>query len=184
MNAANVRAIAAPVLLVPGIGNSGPDHWQSRWQAAAPNYQRVEQRDWDHPRRDVWAAALEQAVARAGVDARIVAHSLGCLLVAHWLQTTRLKIAGAMLVAIPDPEGAPFPKEAIGFGPVPRARFACPSIVVASRNDPYSTLDFARGCATDWGSRLVDVGEAGHINAASGLGDWTAGHELLGGLIS
>ena len=184
MNAANVRALAAPVLLVPGIGNSGPDHWQSRWQAASPNYQRVMQRDWDHPDRTEWADALEQAVARAGADARIVAHSLGCLLVVHWLQTTRLRIAGALLVAVPDPEGASFPREAIGFAPLPRTRLPCASIVVASRNDPYSTFDFARGCAQAWGSRLVDIGDAGHINAASGLGEWAAGHELLGELIS
>ena len=184
MNAANVRALAAPILLVPGIGNSGPEHWQSRWQAGAPNYHRVEQRDWDHPVRAEWASALEQAVARAGSDTRLVAHSLGCLLVAHWLQTTRLRIAGALLVAVPDPAGAAFPREAVGFAPVPRTRFACPGIVVASRNDPYGTLDFARGCAQAWGSRFVDIGDAGHINAASGLGDWAAGHELLGELVS
>jgi predicted alpha/beta hydrolase family esterase len=170
--------------LVPGIGNSGPDHWQSRWQTASPNYHRVMQRDWDRPQCVEWMAALEQAVARAGASARLVAHSLGCLLVAHWLQTTCLEIAGAMLVAVPDPDGTPFPQEAVGFGPVPRARFACPSLVVASRDDPYSTFDFARGCARDWGSRFVDVGNAGHINAASGLSDWAAGHELLHGLIS
>jgi predicted alpha/beta hydrolase family esterase len=184
MNAANVRALAAPILLVPGIGDSGHDHWQSRWQAASPNYLRVVQRDWDHPQCTEWAAALEQAVAHAGAGARLVAHSLGCLLVAHWLQTTRLEIAGALLVAVPDPDGAPFPKEAIGFAPVPRERFPCPSIVVASRDDPYGTIEFARGCARAWGSRFVDIGNAGHINAASGLGDWAMGHELLGELTS
>ena len=184
MNAVTVHALAAPVLLVPGIGNSGPDHWQSRWQATSPHYRRVEQRDWDRPVRAEWEEALEQAVARAGSDTRLVAHSLGCLLVAHWLQTTRLRIAGALLVAVPDPAGAAFPREAVGFALVPRTRFACPGIVVASRNDPYGTLDFARGCAQAWGSRFVDIGDAGHINAASGLGDWAAGHELLGELVS
>lgn len=174
----------AKVLLLPGIGDSGPEHWQSRWQAAWPNYQRVVQRDWENPRRDEWVEALEQAVARAGADTRLVAHSLGCLLVAHWLQTTRLSVAGALLVAVPDPEGAAFPKQAIGFAPVPRTRLDCPSVVVASRDDPYATPDFARSCATAWGSRFVDIGEAGHINAASALGDWTSGHELLGQLVS
>ena len=145
MNAAIIRAVNAPILVIPGIGNSGPEHWQSRWQAAAPNYQRVMQRDWDHPDCAEWATALEQAAARAGAGVRLVAHSLGCLLVAHWLQTTRLTIAGALLVAVPDPEGASFPKEATGFAPVPAKRFACASIVVASQDDPYASIDFARG---------------------------------------
>jgi len=179
MNATNLRAVNAPVLLVPGIGNSGPDHWQSRWQAASPDCHRVMQRDWDHPRCDEWSEALEQAVARAGTHARLVAHSLGCLLVAHWLQSTRCTIAGALLVAVPDPQSAAFPKEATGFAPVPRSRFTCPSIVVASQDDPYGTLDFARDCASAWGGRFMDIGRAGHINAASGLGDWRKGHELL-----
>lgn len=184
MNAAIIRAVNAPILVVPGIGNSGPEHWQSRWQAASPTYQRVMQRDWDHPHCAEWAAALEQAVARAGDGVRLVAHSLGCLLVAHWMQTTRLAVAGVLLVAVPDPEGASFPKEAVGFAPAPKIRLACPSIVVASQDDPYASIDFARGCAVAWGSRFVDIGRAGHINAASGLGDWAKGHELLDQLTS
>jgi predicted alpha/beta hydrolase family esterase len=184
MTTTSVGAHSTPVLLIPGIGNSGPDHWQSRWQAAAPNYRRVMQNDWDHPRCQEWVAALEQAVAQTGADSVLVAHSLGCLLVAHWMQGTRLRVAGALLVAVPDPDGSQFPKEAIGFAPVPRAPLSCPSIVVASQDDPYASAGFARACAASWGSRLVDIGKAGHINTASGLGDWAAGHDLLEQLTS
>jgi len=176
--------MATTILLIPGIGNSGPEHWQSRWQAAHANYRRVEQRDWDHPACSEWSAEMERVVADSGPGSILVAHSLGCLLVAHWLQATRLRVAGALLVAVPDPAGSQFPADATGFAPVPDGAMPCPTIVVASRDDPYASIDYARQCAASWGSRLVDIGKAGHINAASGLGDWSAGHELLSRLTS
>ena len=176
--------MANTILLIPGIGNSGPDHWQSRWQAAHANYRRVEQRDWDHPVCSEWLAALELAVASSGAGSILVAHSLGCLLVAHWLQATQLRVAGALLVAVPDPASAQFPAEATGFASVPAGPMPCPSIVAASQDDPYASSGYARGRASSWGSRFVDIGKAGHINAASGLGDWSAGHDLLARLTS
>ena len=172
------------ILMIPGIGNSGPGHWQSRWQIAHPDYRRVEQRDWDHPVCAEWCATLERAVAGAGASSILVAHSLGCLLVAHWLHATRQRVAAALLVAVPDPAGRQFPSDAIGFAPVPRGRFPCPSMMVASRDDSYASIEYARERAHDWGSELVDIGCAGHINAASGLGDWPAGHGLLTRLAS
>ncbi|MCY1380434.1 Serine hydrolase [compost metagenome] len=87
-------------------------------------------------------------------------------------------------MAVPDPEGAAFPSEAIGFSPLPLRRFAFPSIVVASSNDPYGSIDHARRCADAWGSRLVEIGMAGHINAGSGLGDWAQGRQLLAEFLS
>jgi len=93
-------------------------------------------------------------------------------------------IAAALLVAVPDPAGRQFPSDAIGFAPVPRGRLPCPNIVVASRDNPYASIEHARDRAHDWGSELVDIGCAGHINAASGLGDWSDGHELLARLTS
>jgi len=172
-----------PVLLVPGIGNSGPDHWQSRWEVQGESYQRVQQRDWDNPVCSEWVESLEAAARHAGSRAVIAAHSLGCLLVAHWLASTSLEVSGALLVAVPDPSGPSFPKQASGFSPVPRRPLACPSIVVASEDDPYGSVAFAKQCADSWGSRFVGIGSAGHINAASGLGDWSEGHRLLRDLI-
>lgn len=132
-----------------------------------------------HPVCADWQANLEDAVARAAPDVVLVAHSLGCLLVAHWSARTRRRVGGALLVAAPDPLGAAFPANAQGFAPVPRVRLPFPSIVVASSDDLYAHIDFARTLARDWGSDFLDVGAQGHINADSGLGDWKFGRRLL-----
>ncbi len=126
-----------------------------------------------------WLGVLERSVARVGAGAVLVAHSLACLLVARWAARTALRVAGALLVAPPDPDGPSFPEAAVGFSPVAIEPFAFPSIVVASSNDPYGTLEFARSCASAWGGRLVDIGPAGHINSESGLGEWREGFSLL-----
>jgi hypothetical protein len=171
------------VLLVPGIGNSGPAHWQSYWESAHDSYARVQQHDWEHPVCADWVSALELAAQRAAPGVLIAAHSLGCLVVAHWLARTSVRIAGALLVAVPDPRGANFPVEAKGFASVPRDPLPCPSIVVASSDDPYSDMAFATQCANAWGSRLINIGRAGHINAASGLGYWNEGERMLRSLL-
>jgi len=165
-------------LILPGIGDSDPGHWQSLWQSAQPNFSRVHQRDWDHPVCAEWVAVLEQAVAQAGENVVLVAHSLGCLLVAHWAAQTHLKIKGALLVAPPNPAAETFPKETAGFSPVPMQPFKFPSVVVASSDDPYGDLMFTQSCATAWGSRFVHAGAVGHINTRSGLGSWSEGFIL------
>lgn len=167
------------VLLVPGIGNSGPGHWQSHWESEHDAYVRVQQNDWDHPVCADWVSALELAAQRAAPGVLIAAHSLGCLVVANWLARTSVRIAGALLVAIPDPGRPSFPTEAQGFTHVPMDRLPCPSIVVASSDDPYNDIAFATQCAHAWGSRFINIGRAGHINAASGLGNWADGQRML-----
>ena len=137
------------------------------------------QRDWNNPVCSEWVAALEQQVSAAGPSAVLVAHSLASLVVAHWANSTALRIRGALLVAVPDPDGLAFPKEASGFSPAPPKRFPFRSIVVASTDDPYGSLDYAQRCAEHWESRFVNIGAKGHINAASGLGAWPAGVALL-----
>jgi predicted alpha/beta hydrolase family esterase len=177
-------ATGCRVLLVPGIGNSGPEHWQSRWESEHDSYVRVHQRDWENPVRADWVRALDLAAQRAAPGALIVAHSLGCLVVAHWLARASLRIGGALLVAVPDPSNTNFPVEAVGFAPIPRERLPCPSIVVASSDDPYSHLEFSQQCAEVWDSQFVNIGRAGHINAASGLGTWSEGHRMLRSLMA
>jgi uncharacterized protein len=172
------------ILILPGIGNSGPGHWQTRWQELLPGTSRVEQQDWDHAVCDEWVATLAATASAGGPRTVLVAHSLGCLQLAHWAASRRRRIRGALLVAVPDPEGEAFPREAIGFSPLPLVRFAFPSIVVASSDDPYANIDHARRCADAWGSRLVTIGAAGHINAGSGLGDWAQGQALLAEFLS
>lgn len=167
------------VLNVPGIGNSGPLHWQSLWEQSDPDILRVSQRDWNHPSCAEWVPALEDALRQVSGPVIVVAHSLGCLALAHCSATAHLLIKAALLVAIPDPEGPTFPSEATGFAPVPKQPFAFPSVVVASTDDPFGSLEHSTMYAQAWGSRLVSIGAAGHINADSGLGAWPDGFALL-----
>lgn len=173
----------ATVLVLPGIGDSGQAHWQSLWEQRHPSFRRVIQRDWDHPVYSEWAARLEEAVATSGTDTVLVTHSLGSLLATQWAAGTRLRIRAALLVAVPDPAGSAFPAEAEGFATSLQA-LPFPSIVVASANDPYASLVYTRACAAAWGSELVNIGDAGHINAASGLGEWPQGMDLLRRLVA
>jgi predicted alpha/beta hydrolase family esterase len=175
--------MTARVLIVPGFGNSGPAHWQTHWQQTDSAFERVMQRDWHHPVCADWVAALESAVSTAGPNVVIVAHSLGCLLVAHWAASTALTVHGALLVAVPDPSSPAFPQDAHGFSPVPSTPLRFPSIVVASTNDEYASIEYARRCASQWRSRFVSLGAAGHINAESGLGKWPQGRALLRSLL-
>lgn len=174
-----VRPESTRVLILPGINDSGPGHWQSRWEISNPDYRRVAQRDWENPVCSDWQAELEKAVASSGPGTVLAAHSLGCLLAVHWAANTRLRIEAALLVAPPDPTGPLFPPGASGFSPVSRRTLPFRSIVVASADDPYGSLSYALDLAAAWGSALVSIGAAGHINAESGLGDWDEGHGLL-----
>ncbi|NVN92685.1 MAG: alpha/beta hydrolase [Desulfuromonadales bacterium] len=172
------------VLILPGIGSSGPGHWQTLWERSNPLFTRVEQRDWEAPLCSEWVDTLEQSVARSGPDTVLVAHSLACLLVAHWAAGSTLPIRGALLVAVPDPAGSCFPGGTLGFAPLPRMRFPFPNIVVASSNDPYASLAFSREFAGLWGGRLIIIGDAGHINADSGFGEWPEGFDILKSMLA
>jgi hypothetical protein len=167
------------VLILPGIGNSGADHWQSHWEQLNKDYTRVNQLNWDHPNCSEWCASLEESVRSSGPNTILVAHSLACLQVVHWAAKTRLKIKAALLVAVPNPNATIFPSQAIGFKELPMERLPFKSIVVASTNDPYSDIKYSEECAAIWGSDVVNIGEAGHINSASNLGAWSEGHNIL-----
>ena len=172
--------MAAPILIIPGLGGSGPGHWQSLWQARLPNTTRVEQVDWDKPDRAGWIATLDAAIAAAKQPPILVAHSLSCALVAWWATAHRRTIHGALLVAPPDVDSdAHTPPEAHVFRPMPLARLSFPAIVVASRDDPYLAFARAEAFATAWGAELFDAGKAGHINTSAGYGEWPAGETLL-----
>ncbi|WP_348647870.1 alpha/beta fold hydrolase [Pseudomonas sp. PNP] len=174
----------SPILLLPGIGNSGPEHWQTLWENADAGIQRIGAQDWENPECSQWVTSLECAVNRAGPDVVLVAHSLGCLQIAHWAAASQTPIRGALLVAVPDPDRPSFPKAAVGFGSPTLRRFGFPSIVVASTNDPFAETDYSERCAQAWGSVLVNIGACGHINAQSGLGDWPRGKALLESFLS
>ncbi|WP_347158168.1 RBBP9/YdeN family alpha/beta hydrolase [Pontibacter chitinilyticus] len=168
------------ILTVPGLGGSGPQHWQSLWEAQQTSIRRVVQADWEAPNCTEWVQQLQAEIQQAGNEIVLVAHSLGCLAVVYWaLHHATAPVKAALLVAPPDTEREDFPETATGFAPVPLQRLPFPSIVVASTNDPYITLKRVQEFANNWGSELVSVGDCGHINAVSGLGDWPQGKVLL-----
>ena len=173
-------------LILPGYGGSGPQHWQTLWEALDPAFRRVEQKDWNHPVASEWVETLEHAVAESDGEVVLVAHSLACLLVSHWAAksgpTVKAKVKAALLVGPVDPAGPAFPKDAVGFDPVPAGPLPFRSLVVASTNDPYATVEFCLRCSQGWESRFEVIGPKGHINAASGLGEWDEGRSLLSGL--
>ena len=164
------------VLVLPGWQNSGPEHWQSRWEALH-GYRGVDQHDWMTPRRGDWIARLEDVILGCDGPVVLVAHSLGCILTAAWAQVSRStdRVQGALLVAPGDPERDELRGLLPSWAPIVRQRLPFPSTLVGSRNDPYCTFEKAQSLADSWGSRFVDYGEHGHINAESGLGDWAEG---------
>lgn len=175
-----MRAAASTVLIVPGWQGSGPEHWQSHWERRYGDH-RVEQRDWLTPKRADWIDALENAVGTAPGSVVLVAHSLGCALVAHWAASTQqhTRVRGALLVAPSDIERPDMPDNVADFRPLPRQRLPFPAIVVISADDPRSTVPRSLALAQAWGARSVEVGPHGHLNAASGMGDWPEGRRLL-----
>lgn len=172
------------VLTLPGWLGSGPDHWQTCWERGR-GCQRVEQADWDRPTREAWVEALDARLDSVPDRVVLAAHSLGCALVAHWAHGRRArpdklaKVRGALLVAPPDVERISAPEEIRGFAPLPTDPLPIPTIVVASTSDPYCGFMRSGLMATLWGAEFVNVGNAGHINAESGLGDWDHGWALL-----
>jgi uncharacterized protein len=170
-----------PILIIPGLGNSGPGHWQSLWEGSIPGARRVEMPNWDFPHRPDWVEALDQAVRKASEDAPplLVAHSLGCLAVAHWAAAYRRPIHAALLVAPTDAEDPSLTELFPSFAPIPLHSLPFDSRVVASSDDPYVTLDRAKAFAEAWMSRFTNAGAKGHLNTASGYGPWAQGEGLL-----
>jgi predicted alpha/beta hydrolase family esterase len=166
-------------IILPGSGGSGEAHWQTLWQRANPAMRRFGPASWDLPDFDDWAAALETAVSQASTPPVLIAHSLSCLLVAHWQLASIRPIGGAFLVAVPDPASPAYPAYGLPFADTPRRRLRFPSLIVASTDDPYDPHGYAKAKAGQWGSDLHIAGPLGHINSDSGLGDWPAGMDLL-----
>lgn len=188
-------------MIVPGIWNSGPDHWQSRWEAeraasAAPGgprasdasagpsasgapVVRIAPSSWSEPDPADWTAAISRAVLACDEPPVLVAHSLGVLAVARWsAERSHPEAAGAFLVAPPDPAAATFPDAAAGFT-APEGRSDIPTWIVVSDDDPYCSVERAVGFGATLGSTVLRVGPLGHVNVDSGVGAWAAGRALL-----
>ena len=164
------------ILILPGLGNSGPEHWQTHWQEALPTARRVEQDNWDMPDRQSWLATLAGAVENARRPPLLVAHSLSCALVAHYAaENPEAWVAGAFLVSPSDVDSpAHTPEEVRDFAPLPMAPLPFPAALLASRDDPYVDLARAEEVAKVWGASFHDMGALGHMNGASALGRWPA----------
>ena len=164
------------ILLLPGWLDSDAAHWQSRWERLHGD-RRVTQSDWLWPKRGDWMARLEEVLLESDVPALLVAHSLGCQLVAAWAAHSRhtARVRGALLVAPPDIERDDMPPNLHPWRPIVRERLPFAAIVVTSDDDPYGAPERATRLAGEWGARQVRIGAAGHINGESGLGDWPAG---------
>ena len=193
------------VLVLPGWQGSGPLHWQSRWEALYGDV-RVEQSDWMHPLRGDWMMRLDEAIGELeGVEESpaiaLVAHSLGCQLVAAWAahsrKTARVRAAllvappdverdelrAALLVAPPDVEREEVQYALHSFTPIVRAPLPFPALAVISEDDQFCDPNRTRAMAADWGSRVLEAGARGHLNTDSGLGDWPEGRQLLADLL-
>ena len=175
---------APSMLILPGWQNSRPDHWQSRWEVCYGD-QRVEQHDWMTPLRGDWQMQLESTILEQPGDSVLVAHSMGCALVAAWAAHSRNihRVRAAFLVAPGDLERAPEVAHLHSWQPMATQRLPFPALLVGSQNDPYCSFERAQYFAHCWGAQFLDYGAHGHINAASGLGDWPDGRALLNQLI-
>ena len=183
------------VLHVPGLRAAGPEHWMSHWERAY-GHRRVRQTDWEHPVRELWTRTLDEAVessaGRVGgvlvhASVVLVGHSLGCNTIVCWAEDrarlapasdARSPVAGALLVAPSDCEAPAYPREPVGFTPIPLGRLPFPSIVVASSDDPFATLDSA-AASPSAGSCFIEAGALGHLNSAARLGLWPQGYACL-----
>lgn len=177
----------ANILIIPGLNNSGPTHWQTHWENQMQSASRVELGSWDAPHRNSWVTNLGFAIRQASKPVVLVAHSLGCHAVAWWAaqepDAARSNIAGAMLVAPPNVDSRPNDPRIGAFGPAPRVTLPFPTLLVGSENDHYCTFEHAQKLARRWGARFVNAGRFGHINADSGIGDWPYGLYLLADLL-
>lgn len=167
------------VLIIPGYDSSGPTHWQTLWEQENPDYVRVQQRDWLKPICSEWVQAVDDAIRSHPGPKVLVGHSLGCTTITKWAEHHQGDIIGALLVAPPDLESPAVTAIVQNFGSNTQRRLNFPSIIVASTNDIYCSLETSKQLASSWGSKLVTIESAGHINADSGFGPWPYGKQIL-----
>ena len=164
-------------VLVPGLHNSGPQHWQTEWQLRHAFWQRMAQQVWDQPDAHRWMGSIRRLLGRDKRPAILVGHSFGALASCCLTVEGGLPIAGLMLVAPAEPARFELEED------VPTGPLGVPAVVAASRDDPLMPFARAIWWSAAWGADLVDLGEAGHVNPQSGFGPWPYGLEVLLGLV-
>lgn len=167
-------------MIVPGIWNSDPEHWQSHWQSGRREQAvRIAPTSWSGPDPDDWSRAIDSAVAAVDGPPVLVAHSLGVIAAWRWLvEHDDGRVAGAFLVAPPDPDAPGFPAAAAGFR-LPERAVATPTLLVVSDDDPYCERERAEQMGATLGADVRRIGASGHVNVASGVGPWPIGRALL-----
>jgi len=173
------------LLIIPGLGDSGENHWQSFWLKKFTNSTKVIQDNWEEPQLDKWLHTLNESIQKLDSPTILVAHSLGVSLVIHWIaQNNNPNIVGALLVAPADVDSPDYTPDFLrNFAPIPTAKLPFPSFVIASENDTYISLERAQYLAKIWGSDFVNIGQKGHINSDSKLEYWEQGQQFLEQLI-
>lgn len=170
-------------LLIPGWNNSPAGHWQSHWHGLLPNAARVEQSNWQQPELSQWIEGLQHSLDALSGPIILIAHSLGCITVAHWAQQAKQacldKIRGALLVAPADVERQGCPQELVNFAPIARQALPFASLLVGSSSDHAASAERAQEFANYWGSEAVILPNAGHINVESGHSRWEEGFAYL-----
>jgi predicted alpha/beta hydrolase family esterase len=164
-------------LIIPGLNSSGSAHWQTWFEFQIPGAIRVIQADWKRANLPEWSSRVRREISRRPGPVLIAAHSFGALAAVQAAEDYRERIVGALLVAPADPEkfgvAEVLPDRPLGF----------PATIVASSNDPWLSIERARALAIRWSANLIDLGDAGHINADSGHGPWPFGLALLRQLV-
>jgi hypothetical protein len=174
------------IVIVPGLRDDVPDHWQTLLAARLPNSITVPRMETNKLSCAAWVAQVEQTLAEVDGPVILVAHSGGVMMVVHWAQRHHRPIHGALLAAPADLESplpAGYPTQDVlrqgGWLPIPRAPLPFPSIVAASTNDPLARYERVSQLAKDWGSRLVNIGAVGHLNPAAGFGEWPSARDFI-----
>jgi len=167
------------IFIVPGLGNSGEQHWQTLWENQF-TFTRIQQREWDKPDQNEWIETIDKTLKSFPLDEIIlIGHSLACTTIAFWSEKYGRKIKGALLVAPSDTEAESYPPGTTGFKPMCLHNLPFPSITITSSDDYYVSLARATFFANAWGSEFINVGIAGHINVGSGFGPWDEGLKFL-----
>jgi predicted alpha/beta hydrolase family esterase len=174
------------ILIVPGLRDHMPAHWQTLLEQKLSNAVSVPRMEHDKLSCAAWVAKLDESLAAIEGPVILVAHSAGVMIVVQWAQRHRRPISGALLAAPPDfesplPEGYPTQDvlQKNGWVPTPRERLPFPTIVGASTNDPLGRYERVAELAAAWGSRIFDVGAVGHLNPAAGFGEWPRAEEFI-----
>lgn len=180
-----MRTFDVDILLVPGLENSGPDHWQSRWERRLATVRRIQQDSWTVPVKAAWVSRIVADVGAAGKPVVLVAHSLGVIAAVHAAPLLAAgKVVGGFLVAPPSESAMERLTEIDpAFRPYPRDPLPFPSLLVASRDDDWCPFGDAGDMALAWGAQLVDAGNSGHLNAESGHGPWPEGALRFGAFL-